>query len=380
MHIKFNKPTLIFSEIKSVYESIKNGSLSGGGEFTDLCNKWLTNQMSLKKSFLTHSCTSSLEMMSLLLNIQEGDEIILPSFTFVSSANAFVIHGAKPVFVDIREDTLNINEKLIEQAITNRTKGILVVHYAGISCEMDTILEIAANHKLPVLEDAAHGIMSKYKDKYLGSLGDLAAYSFHSTKNITCGEGGALLVNNQKFSNRAEIIIEKGTNRTSFQRKEVQKYTWLDKGSSYLPPDYVAALLYSQLMKTDIITNKRKFIWNYYHELFYDLEKKGLLVRPTVPNECSYNGHIYYILLKDELTQNKFIKFMELNNIEVLKHYVPLHSSIGGKKYGRVADNLDITTNIVSRLIRLPIHYEMEKKDVDYIVQQAEDFFNKNKC
>lgn len=353
--IPFNKPYLTGKEIDYIKRSHEVGNLSGDGEFTVKSSQWLENNTGCKKALLTHSCTGALEMAAILAEIKPGDEVIMPSYTFVSTANAFVLRGATPVFVDIRPDTLNINEKLIEAAITPRTKAIAPVHYAGVGCEMDEIMRIAKKHNLLVIEDAAQGIMSTYKGKPLGSIGHLGAYSFHETKNIISGEGGALLINDDAYVDRAEIIREKGTNRSQFYQGKVDKYTWHDMGSSYLPGEDTAAFLLAQLENAQEITNARLAIWDKYHHAFERLEKKGDIVRPTIPKECKHNAHMYYILLDSNETRTKLIETFKKKNIHPVFHYIPLHSSPGGEQFGRVSGEMTQTDDLSARLLRLPL-------------------------
>lgn len=354
-HIPFNRPYVTSKEQHYITEAISNGMLAGDGIFTKRCHLWLEENTRSNKALLTHSCTAALEMAALLLDIKAGDEIIMPSFTFVSTANAVVLRGGIPVFVDIREDTLNLNENLIEPAITSKTRAIFVVHYAGVACEMDTIMRIAKHYNLYVVEDAAQGMMSRYKGKVLGSIGDLGAYSFHETKNIISGEGGALLVNDPRLGLRAEIIREKGTNRSSFFRGEVDKYTWQDLGSSFLPGELVAAFLWAQLQNVEEITRERLALWQRYHELFEAIAAKGSLRRPIVPEDCTHNGHMYYVLLASELDRKVALEKLKKLGVNAAFHYVPLHSSPGGLRYGRMHGSLEVTNTQAARLLRLPM-------------------------
>ena len=352
--IPFNKPYLTGQEAHRISEAHKLGQLAGDGYFTSQCSKWLEQNIGANRALLTHSCTAALEMAAILINIQPGDEIIMPSYTFVSSANAFVLRGGIPVFVDIREDTLNINEALIEQAITSKTKAILPVHYAGVACEMDTILDIAKKHNLFVIEDAAQGIMSKYKGKCLGTIGDLGCLSFHETKNIISGEGGALIVNNSELIKRAEIIREKGTDRVNFFRGEVDKYSWQDIGSSFLPGETTAAFLFAQLKQAFQITKSRLEIWESYNCFFSNYKNLGSLTTPLIPTSCESNGHLFYLIMQSHSDRTNFINFMKQHQINCIFHYIPLHSSPAGKKFGRIGSSMDITESISSRLVRLP--------------------------
>ncbi|GAA5785973.1 dTDP-4-amino-4,6-dideoxygalactose transaminase [Chitiniphilus shinanonensis] len=362
-------------ELFYIAEAHFNGSLAGDGPFTKKCHTWLEHKTGCNKALLTHSCTAALEMAALLLDIAPGDEIIMPSYTFVSTANAFALRGGTPVFVDIRDDTLNLDENLIEAAITPRTKAIVPVHYAGVACEMDKINAIAKRYQLAVVEDAAQGVMSSYKGRALGSIGTLGAYSFHETKNVISGEGGALLVNDSAIVARAEIIREKGTNRSSFFRGEVDKYTWQDIGSSFLPGELIAAFLWAQLKEADQITETRLASWQRYHEMLEPLEAQGILRRPIIPEECSHNAHMYYVLLTPGLDRQSVLDEMKLNNIGSVFHYVPLHSSPAGQRYGRVSGELPVTDLTAESIIRLPlwvgITEEQQCRVVDILLRTA---------
>ncbi len=353
--IPFNRPYITGHELECIAKAQANGHLSSDGSFTKKCHSWLEEKMGIKKALLTHSCTAALEMAAILADIQPGDEVIMPSYTFVSTANAFVLRGAVPVFVDIRQDTLNMDETLVEAAITPRTKAIVPVHYAGVACEMDVIMDIARRHKLLVIEDAAHGTMSFFKGRPLGGIGHLGAYSFHETKNITAGEGGALLVNDKRFAERAEIICKKGTNRNQFFRGEVDKYTWVDIGSSYLPGEVIAAFLWAQMQEAETITNMRLSIWQKYHDALGSLETAGMLRRPIVTKDCQHNAHMYYVLLTHGIDRPTVLDEFKRNNIGAVFHYVPLHSSPAGQRYGRTHGELAITNSVSERLIRLPL-------------------------
>lgn len=353
--IPFNWPYMTGKELHYISQAHFNGKLAGDGPFTKSCHHWLEQQTGSVKVLLAHSCTAALEMAALLLDIQPGDEVIMPSYTFVSTANAFVLRGAVPVFVDIRPDTLNIDEQCIEAAITPRTRTIVPVHYAGVSCEMDAIMSIAGRHGLLVVEDAAQGVMASYKGKALGSIGDLGAYSFHETKNVIAGEGGALLVNKVDFIRQAEIIREKGTDRSRFFRGEVDKYTWQSAGSSFLPGELIAAFLWAQLQEAQSITQRRLSAWNYYHQLLAPLEVEGLLRRPVIPAECQHNAHMYYILLPEHQDRQAVIDGLKAQQINTVFHYVPLHSSPAGLQLGRVHGDMTITDSMSARLIRLPL-------------------------
>lgn len=351
-----------------IAEAHARGHLAGDGPFTQRCHTWLEQQIGCRKALLTPSCTAALEMMALLLEIEEGDEVILPSFTFVSTANAFVLRGGVPVFVDIRPDTLNIDETLIEEAITPRTKAIVPVHYAGVACEMDAIMAIATRHGLAVVEDAAQGAMASYRGRALGGIGDLGALSFHETKNVISGEGGALLINSDNLVLQAEILREKGTNRSRFLRKEVDKYTWQDKGSSYLPSELIAAFLWAQFEEAQRITRYRLDLWDHYHESFEPLEQRGLLRRPIIPEACSHNAHMYYVLLAPGTDRPKVLTALANEGIDAVFHYVPLHDSPAGLRYGRANGDLTITNDLSSRLIRLPMWVGLQETDQDEVV------------
>lgn len=354
-HIPFNTPFLTGRELGYLTQAHGSRHLSGDGSFTKKCHAWLESYSGSNRALLTHSCTAALEMAAILADIQPGDEVIMPSYTFVSTANAFVLRGGVPVFVDIRADTLNIDEQLIEAAITQRTKAIVPVHYAGVSCEMDSIMAIARRHNLLVIEDAAQGVMSSYKGRPLGSIGDMGAYSFHETKNVISGEGGALLVNAPRFSERAEIIREKGTNRSLFFRGQVDKYTWVDIGSSYLPSEIIAAFLWAQLEDAQTITARRMDIWHSYHQALAGLETAGRLRRPVVPADCVHNAHMYYVLLESLAHRTELIARLKLSGVGSVFHYVPLHNSPAGIKYGRAHGALRNTESLADRLVRLPM-------------------------
>lgn len=377
MKIPFNKPHLTHKEMGYISHAHTMGRLSGDGYYTKACHAWLEKTLGVEKALLTHSCTGALEMMAMLTDLGKGDEVIMPSYTFVSTANACVLRGAVPVFIDIRQDTLNMDEKLIEQAITKRTKAIFPVHYAGVSCEMDTIKKIAKKHKLLVLEDAAQGFLAKYKDQYLGTIGDMGAYSYHETKNVISGEGGALVINNKKYIQRAEIIREKGTNRSQFFRGQVDKYTWVDMGSSYLPGEIIAAFLMAQLEDTTEINRRRVQIWKNYHKELQELEEKGYLRRPIVPEHCTHNGHLYYILLQDLETRTRLIDYLKDKGVLSVFHYIPLHSSPAGQKYTRTSGKLEITDKTADTLLRLPLYYDMSDADVEFVIKVVKRFFKK---
>ena len=375
--IPFNRPPFTGNEEKYVIEAMHSFAISGDGYFSKKCQSWFEEKLDCKKALLTPSCTHALEMSAILIDIQPGDEVIMPSYTFVSTANAFVLRGAKVVFVDVRPDTMNIDECLIEAAITHKTKAIVPVHYAGVGCEMDVIMEIANRYELFVIEDAAQGVMSKYKGRPLGTLGHLAAYSFHETKNYTSGgEGGLLVINDERFENRAEIIREKGTNRSQFFRGMVDKYTWVDIGSSYLPGELQAAYLWGGLEKADEINNNRLCTWCHYYDSLYDLEQLGFIDLPKVPEECEHNAHMFYIKVKDLDERKCLIKHMKQEGILCVFHYVPLHSSKAGKIFGRFTGADRCTTRESDRLLRLPIYYGITNNEVNKIVRVLIDFFN----
>jgi dTDP-4-amino-4,6-dideoxygalactose transaminase len=353
--IPFNRPYATGNELACIAEAQRNHHLSGDGAFTRRCHQWIEAQTGCAKALLTHSCTAALELAALLLDIKSGDEIILPSYAFVSTANAFVLRGAVPVFVDIRQDTLNLDEGLIEAAITPRTRGIVVVHYAGVSCEMDSVVAIARRHQLWIVEDAAQGIMAGYKGRPLGAIGDLGSLSFHETKNIISGEGGSLLVRDPGLVPRAEIIREKGTDRGKFFRGEVDKYTWQDLGSSFLPSEIIAAFLWAQLEQARRIADARMAVWQRYHDMLAAFERQGLLRRPIVPADCQHNGHLYYILLPPRIDRRTVLAELKDSGIGAVFHYVPLHSSPAGRRFGRAHGELPLTTSLAQRLIRLPM-------------------------
>lgn len=372
MNIPFNKPYLTGKELHYVAEAHGRGQLAGDGHFTRLCSTWLEQSTGCTKALLTHSCTAALEMAAILADIQQGDEVIMPSYTFVSTANAFVLRGAVPVFVDIRPDTLNIDETLIEGAITKKTKAIVPVHYAGVACEMDVIMEIARRHNLLVIEDAAQGVMASYKGRPLGTIGHLGCFSFHETKNIISGEGGALLINDARLTERAEIIREKGTNRSLFFRSQVDKYTWVDIGSSYLPGELIAAFLWAQMQEADSITKSRLAIWDRYHAAFEALETTGDIRRPKIPEGCAHNAHMYYLLLRDLKQRTSFIDHMSQEGVHCVFHYVPLHTAPQGSRRGRSEGELSVTCNVADRLVRLPLWMgldEAQGRVIDRVVK-----------
>lgn len=372
--IPFNRPYMTGKELYYITEAKFGNMLAGDGPFTKRCHEWLEKYTLTNKALLTHSCTAALEMAALLLKIEPGDEIIMPSYTFVSTANAFALRGGVPVFIDIRPDTLNMDETLIESAITPRTKAIVPVHYAGVSCEMDTILQIAKKNNLRVIEDAAQGVMSSYKGSALGTIGDIGAYSFHETKNVIAGEGGALLVNTPELTLQAEIIREKGTDRSQFFRGEIDKYTWQEIGSSFLPGELIAAFLWAQLEEAEVITSRRLESWNYYHNMLADLELAGRIRRPIIPNECTHNAHMYYIILNTAIEREKLIQRFKEENISAVFHYVPLHSSPAGKKYGRAHGTMETTNSYSEKLIRLPLWCGISKAQQDRVLSVITEY------
>lgn len=373
--IHFNVPPFIGTEFKYMQEAVANHKICGDGAFTKKCDEWLENRFGVQKVLLTTSGTSALEMAAWLCNLKPGDEVILPSYTFSSTATAFALVGAKLVFVDIRPDTMNIDEKLIEKAITSKTKVIVPVHYAGVSCEMDTIMDIAKRHNLLVVEDAAQGVMSSYKGKALGSIGDFGCFSFHETKNYSMGEGGALLINNARFNEKAEILREKGTNRSQFYRGQVAKYNWVDWGSSYLPSDLNAAYLWAQLQEADKINDNRVKNWNKYYEALKPLADEGKIELPSIPLNCVHNAHMFYIKHNSLEKRTRFINYMRSKNILCVFHYVPLHSAPAGIKYGKFFGEDKYTTAESDKLVRLPLYYDINENDLDYIIQSTFSFF-----
>jgi dTDP-4-amino-4,6-dideoxygalactose transaminase len=353
--VDFNRPYMTGRELHYIAAAHNNGKLSGDGPFTRLCHGWLEDVLGSPRALLTHSCTAALEMAAILLDIMPGDEVVMPSFTFVSTANAFVLRGGVPVFVDIRPDTLNMDETLLEQAFTDRTRAVVPVHYAGVSCEMDSIMDIACSRGATVVEDAAQAILSTYKGRPLGTIGDIGAFSFHETKNIISGEGGAILLNSAEHVSRAEIIREKGTDRSNFFRGETDKYTWRSPGSSFLPGELVAAFLWAQLEEALDINAERMRIWNRWHELLEPLERSGKLRRPVVPSSCNHNAHIYYILPDRSLRRAAVMERLLESGIQTVFHYVPLHSSPAGQEFGRVSGDMHVTNDVSQRIIRLPM-------------------------
>ncbi len=374
--IRFNFPHLTGDELAFLSDAIARGRLAGDGEYTKKCSEYLENYFSSSsRVLLTHSCTAALEMAALLAEIQPGDEVIMPSYTFVSTANAFVLRGGVPVFVDIRSDTLNIDERLIEAAITPRTKAIVPVHYAGVACEMDVIMEIARRHDLLVIEDAAQALGSSYRGRKLGTIGDLAAFSFHETKNIVSGEGGVLVINNRKFDERAEVIREKGTNRSRYFRGQVDKYTWVDVGSSYLPSELIAAFLFAQLQHIDEINSIRMQIWRRYYAALRGLEKHRQITLPGVPLDCRHNAHMFYFLTRTHGMQREMIEALKANGVTAVFHYVPLHSSEAGQRFGRSGSTMEVTDDLADRLVRLPIYPDLTDLMVDHINRSVIRFF-----
>lgn len=375
MKIPLNKPFIVGKELYYMAQAVIEAHLSGDGPFTKKCHQWIEQRLGCEKALLTHSCTAALEMSAILCDIEVGDEVIMPSFTFVSTANAFVLRGAVPVFIDIRPDTLNINQELIEEAITPRTKAIVPVHYAGAPCAMNEIMHIADKHQLLVIEDAAQALLSTYQGKYLGTIGHLGCLSFHETKNIISGEGGALLINIAKYIERAEIIREKGTNRSKYFRGEINKYTWLDIGSSYLPSELVGAFLYAQLEQAEMINAVRCKIFQKYYGLLLPLEELGYVRLPFIDDGCNVNGHIFYIITENGFVRDRLIEYLRKKGIYAAFHYIPLHSSPGGLRYGRVNGNINTTNDISNRLMRLPLYYGMDERDVAFIVKHIKGYY-----
>jgi dTDP-4-amino-4,6-dideoxygalactose transaminase len=373
--IVFNQPTVLGSEERYIQQVYKNRKISGDGEFTQKCHQWFENNLPCKKALLTTSCTHALEMAAILADIQPGDEVILPSYTFVSTANAFVLRGAKLVFVDIRFDTMNIDEKQIEKAITDKTKVIVPVHYAGVACEMDVIMDIAKRYNLLVIEDAAQGVMSTYKGRKLGTIGHLGCFSFHETKNYTCGEGGALIINDDSLIERAEIIREKGTNRSRFFRGQIDKYTWMDIGSSYLPSELNAAYLLAQLEEADVILRDRLNSWNYYYRLLEPLTEQNFIEVPGIPEKCCHNAHMFYIKVKNLKKRTELISYLKEHDIMSVFHYIPLHSAPAGQFFGRFSGDDQYTTAESERLLRLPMYYNMGNLVVEKVASCIINYF-----
>lgn len=374
--IKFNVPPFTGKEMDYIRQAVENQKICGDGEFTKKDNEWIEKRTGATKCLLTTSCTHATELAALLANIQAGDEVIMPSYTFCSTADAFVMRGAVPVFVDIRPDTMNIDETKIEAAITEKTKAIVPVHYAGVSCEMDTILEIARRHHLLVIEDAAQGILSTYKGKYLGTIGDFGCYSFHETKNYSMGEGGALLIQHEADIEKAEIFREKGTNRSKFFRGQIDKYTWVNFGSSYLPSDMNAAYLYAQLEQADEIFQDRMNSWEHYHSALKPLSDAGKITLPTIPADCTHNAHMFYIKAKDLEERTALISFLKQNDILAVFHYIPLHTAPAGEAYGRFNGEDVYTTRESERLVRLPMYYKLQPEQIDYICDKVKKFYH----
>lgn len=377
MSIPFNIPPCTGEELKYIQEAINNRKISGDGDFTKRCSKWMEQRFNAQKVLLTTSGTTALDMALLLCDLQPGDEVILPSFTFSSTATAAVLAGARLVFVDVRPDTMNIDEKKIEDAITDKTKAVIVVHYAGVACEMDTILDIARRHNLKVIEDAAQGIMSTYKGRHLGTIGDFGCFSFHETKNYSMGEGGALVINDDTYNLRAEILREKGTNRSAFFRGEVDKYTWVDFGDSYLPSELNAAYLWGQLLHAEEILKNRVDSWSFYKNELQFVENEGNVELPYVPTDCEHNGHMFYLKLDNLNERTKFIDYMREHGIYCVFHYVPLHSAPAGRKYGRFAGEDIYTTKESERLVRLPLYYGLTEQDREIVVHRIKTFFSR---
>lgn len=373
--IDFNIAPFTGNELEYIKQAVENHKICGDGEFTKRCSRWLEERTGIPKVLLTTSCTHATEMAALLCDIQPGDEVIMPSYTFVSTADAFVLRGATVVFVDIRPDTMNIDEGLIEDAITERTKAIVPVHYAGVACEMDTIMEIAQRHDLKVVEDAAQGVMSTYKGKSLGTIGDYGCYSFHETKNYSMGEGGALLIHDASKIEDAEIIREKGTNRSKFFRGQIDKYTWMNVGSSYLPSELNAAYLWAQLEQAEQINDRRLAIWNHYNEELECLEKQEYIRRPVIPDGCRHNAHMFYIKAKDLDTRTRLITFLKQQGIQAVFHYIPLHTAPAGQKFGRFHGKDIYTTKESEALVRLPLFYSLEDAQVEYIIDKVKEFY-----
>lgn len=373
--INFNVPPYTGKEMEYIKQAVENQKICGDGPFTKKCNEWIEKKTGTAKCLLTPSCTQATELAALLADIKEGDEIIMPAYTFVSTADAFVLRGAKPVFVDIRPDTMNIDETKIEAAITDRTRAIVPVHYAGVACEMDTIMDIANRHHLFVIEDAAQGIMASYKGKALGAIGDFGCYSFHETKNLSMGEGGAILIKDSKYIEDAEIIREKGTNRSKYFRGQIDKYTWVNYGSSYLPSDMNAAYLWAQLELAQKITDVRLARWNQYNELLQPLKQRGILELPTVPEGCIHNAHMYYIKTKNIEERTRLIDFLKENGILAVFHYIPLHTAPAGIRFGEFRGEDVYTTRESERLLRLPMFYTLTEAEVEYIVGKVKEFY-----
>lgn len=375
--INFNVPPVVGDELDYIKDAIDSRKICGDGKYTKLCNEWLKKNTGASGALLTTSCTHATEMAAILCDIQAGDEVIMPSYTFVSTADAFVLRGAKPIFVDIRPDTMNMDENLIEAAVTERTKAIVPVHYAGVSCEMDKIMQIADKYNLYVIEDAAQGIMSTYNGKPLGTIGDIGCYSFHETKNYSMGEGGAILLKDESMLEEAEIIREKGTNRSKFFRGQIDKYTWVAAGSSYLPSELNAAYLWAQLLKSREIYDSRMGVWNRYFEELSDLADEGYIELPHVPEQCVHNAHMFYIKAKDLEERTKLISYLKENGVMAVFHYIPLHTAPAGQKYGIFIGEDRYTTKESERLLRLPLYYNMNSEDIDRVISLVHAFYKK---
>lgn len=375
--IPFNRAIYLPHAFEYVEDVMKSSKIAGDGKYTKLCSEWMEEHFKARKVLMTTSCTAALEMSAILMDVKEGDEIIMPSYTFVSTANAFVLRGAKCVFVDIRPDTMNIDENKIEAAINEKTKAIVVVHYAGVSCEMDTILSIAKKYNLFVVEDAAQGVMSTYKGKALGTLGDFGCYSFHETKNYTMGEGGALVINNDKYISRAEILREKGTNRSRFYRGEIDKYSWVDIGSSFLPSEFNVSYLYGQLEIAEEINNNRLQTWQEYYTNLLPYQEAEKIELPITPDECKHNAHMFYIKFKDLEKRSQFIEYMKNNGVGCVFHYVPLHSAEGGLKYGKFVGEDKYTTKESERLVRLPMYYDLSDTEIKSVLENIIKFIER---
>jgi len=380
LHIPFNRPFLAGKEAEYMQQALASWKLSGDGTFTHKCHARLESELGIHKALLTTSCTHALDMAALLLDIEPGDEVVIPSFTFVSTVNAFVLRGARPVFIDVRPDTLNLDETKLEAVITSRTRAIVVVHYAGVACEMDTIMRVAQRHGIPVVEDNAHGLFAKYKGRYLGTFGCLATQSFHETKNFTCGEGGALLINDPQYGERAEIIREKGTDRSRFFRGQVDKYTWMDVGSSYLPSDLLAAFLYAQLEARDRIQTRRRRIWEYYHEHLGEWAENFNVQLPVVPKHCEQSFHMYYLLLPTAELRNALLTYLNACDINSVFHYLPLHLSRMGRTFGGEEGQCPVAEDVSERLLRLPFYTGLSEADQFRVVAALRDFTSKEAC
>lgn len=373
--IDFSRPVYVKESMSYIQQAVEQNHLCGDGSFTRKCTEWMEEHTGTERAMFTTSCTHAMELMALLMEIEPGDEVIMPSYTFASTADAFVLRGAKIVFVDIRPDTMNIDENLIEQAITPRTKAIIVMHYAGVACEMDKIMEIARRHNLFVAEDAAQGMMASYKGKALGTIGDFGTYSFHETKNYTMGEGGVCLIQNREYIERAEIIREKGTDRSKFWRGEIDKYTWVDMGSSYLPSELNMAYLWGQLEIAEEINRERLSAWNRYYDGLSALAKQGMVTLPFVPEDCEHNAHMFYIKVRDEAERIKLIDFLKQRGVWAVFHYIPLHSTLAGKKFGRFSGEDRYTTKESLRLLRLPMYYGLKEEEIEYVIRAVYEFW-----